>query len=158
MQKCLLQKSPPPSIYLFLPLCPSFSISILYVAISERLPLLLLMGDVNHRCANNMKKHVHSTTREREREKTSRKKEGCCCCCLFEYIDSATHTHTDIRTSRAVHVHLTLFVFFSLSRSLSFLCCYICVIFTSWYPSSMDDDEKRARRRCLWMHARSNLE
>jgi hypothetical protein len=37
-----------------------FSISILYVAISERL-LLLLMGDVNHRCANNTEKHVHNT-------------------------------------------------------------------------------------------------
>jgi hypothetical protein len=55
-----------PSIHPFLPLCPSFPVSILYVAISERL-LLLLMGDVNHRCANNMKKHVHSTANERGR-------------------------------------------------------------------------------------------
>ncbi len=91
MQKYLLQKSPPPSIHPFLPLCPSFSVSILYVAISERLRLLLLMGDVNHRCANNMKKHVHSTTKKRERGWTNKKKEGCCCCCLFQYINSATH-------------------------------------------------------------------
>jgi hypothetical protein len=67
MQKCLLQKSPPLSIYSSL-FYPSFSVSILYVAISERLLLLLLllMGDVNHRCANNTKKHVHSTTKKRE--------------------------------------------------------------------------------------------
>ena len=56
IQRCLLQNSPHPS----LPLYPSFPISILYVAIYERLPLL--MGDVNHRCAHKTKKHVHSTS------------------------------------------------------------------------------------------------
>jgi hypothetical protein len=61
-----------PSIHPFLPFYPSFSVSILYVAISERL-LLLLMGDVNHRCANNTKKHVHSTTK---RERENKQKRG----------------------------------------------------------------------------------
>jgi hypothetical protein len=138
MQKCLLQKSPPPSIYLFLPLCPSFSVSILYVAISERLPLLL-MDDVNHRCANNTKKHVHSTTRERER--TSKKEEGCCCCCFFNIL-LVRHTYSRI-SSNACTSHT-----FCLFLSLALFCCYIRVISTSWYPSSMGDDEKRARRRC----------
>ena len=85
MQKCLLQKSPPLYIHSSLFTHP-FSVSILYVAISERL-LLLLMGDVNHRCANNTKKHVHSTTKREkiERERTRKKEESCCCCCFFQY-------------------------------------------------------------------------
>jgi hypothetical protein len=47
-----------------------FSVSIFCVAISERL-LLLLMGDVNHRCAHKKKKkkHVHSTSRANAQKK-----------------------------------------------------------------------------------------
>ncbi len=72
---CLLQKSPhtctPPSLFIHLLF---FSVSILCVAISERL-LLLLMGDVNHRCAHKKKKkkkkkkHVHSTSRGKAKER-----------------------------------------------------------------------------------------
>ena len=32
------------------------------------------MGDVNHRCANSTKKHVHSTTKEGEREREQGKR------------------------------------------------------------------------------------
>ena len=137
-----------PSIHLSIPpsLYPSFSVSILQVPISERL-LLLLMGDVNHRCANNIKKHVRTTTSEKEIGRVKRK-EGCCCCCLFQHNVGATYT----RTARPIHVHLTLFVVFFL------LFCYIRVIFTSWYPSLTGDDERRAKQRCLQMHARANLE
>jgi hypothetical protein len=134
-----------PSIYPSLPLSPSsFPVSILYVAISER--LLLLMGDVNHRCAHKTKKHVHSTSRASAKRKRRRAiKKGCycyyCCCCLFQYTDAATH----IYASRVMHVHLTL-----LSSSFSSLfCSYIRVISVWWYLSSTGDDEKRARRRCL---------
>ena len=74
-----------------------FPVSILCVAISER--LLLLMGDVNHRCAHRRKekkkkkkkkkKHVQSTSRAKPKEK-----EGCCC--LFQYTDAATHIYTHL--------------------------------------------------------------
>ena len=151
IQKCLLQKSPPLCIHPFLPLCPSSSISVLYVAISERLLLLLLMGDVNHRCANNTEKHVHNTTRARESAEDERKRRVVAVVVFFNVL-IVGHTHTHTRTSRVMHVHFTLCLFLCL------ICCCICVISTSWYPSSTDDDERRARRKCLWMHARSNLE
>jgi hypothetical protein len=117
--------------------------------------LLLLMGDVNHRCANNMKKHVHSTTKKRERGGRTKKRRVVAVVVFFNIL-IVRHTETYTRTFQGTHVHLTLFVFFFSPFSL--FCCYICVISTSWYPSSMDDDEKRERRRSLWMYARSNLE
>jgi len=146
MQKCLLQKSPPPSIHPFFPLCPSFSISTLYVAISERLLLLLLlMGDVNHRCANNMKKHVHSTTRESDRGRV--KKRRAVAVVVFFNISIVRHTHTYSYISSNGCTSHTFCLFLALS--LSPFCCYICVISTSWYPSSMGDDEKKSEAKML---------
>ncbi len=103
MQKCLLQKSPPPSIRPSLPIlfpylfftspypsgcyCCSWVMSIIVVQITRR--------------------NTYTIQSEREDEQ---KKEGCCCCCLFQCIDSATHTHT----SQAMHVHFTLCLFLSL--------------------------------------------
>ena len=72
-QKCLLQKSPPLSIHPFFPLYPSSFISFLYVAISERLLLLLLMGDVNHRCAHKLKNHIHGIVYTYKRKRKRRR-------------------------------------------------------------------------------------
>ena len=80
--------------------------------ISNRL-LLLLMGDVNHRCANNTEKHVHTQDREGERER----KAVIALLLSFQYADDAMHT------SPAMLVHLTLCVlicfFLLLSLSLA---------------------------------------
>ncbi len=94
-------------------------------------------------------------TVQRRRERTRKKKDGCCCCCFFQYIDRTIYIYSQI-SSNACTSH-TFCLFF---LSLFLFCCYICVISitSSWYPSSRGDDEKRARRRCLWMYIRSNLE
>ncbi len=86
-------------------------------------------------------------TIQQGRERGRVKKEGCCCCCLFQYIDSATHTHTYSHISSNACTSHTFCLFLALS--LSAFCCYICVISTSWYPSSMDDDEKKSEAKML---------
>ncbi len=146
MQRCLLQKSPHPS----LPLYPSFSISILYVAIYERL-LLLLMGDVNHRCAYKTKKHVHCIRAEKKGKMRNKDRLLLVLLLLLSFLIYRccdTHISSNACTS---HTFCLLFLL-SLFRS------YICVISIWWYLSSTGDDEKRAWQRCLWMHARANLE
>ncbi len=112
MQRCLLQKSPHPS----LPLYPSYSISILYVAINERL-LLLLMGDVNHRCAYKTKKHVHCIRAQKKEKMRNKDRLLLVLLLLLSFLIYRccdTHKHA----SRVMHVHLTLFVFFFFSLSL----------------------------------------
>ena len=89
-----LQKSPPPHNFLVFSFGPSSSPyrSILNVAISERLLLLLLMGDVNHRCAQK---------KPRERENEGRKEERKACRCCLPILRHRSR-------SGVMHVHLTL--------------------------------------------------
>ena len=89
------------------------------------------MGDVNHRCANNTEKHVHSTIREegREREDEQGKREGCCCCCLFFsiYRECGTRTHIHIRaySKQCLYIsHFCLFFLLFFSSSLFFAVIY----------------------------------
>jgi hypothetical protein len=105
------------------------------------------MGDVNHRCANNMKKHVHSTTkkREREREGTNKKKEGCCCCCLFQYINSATHrdiySHIP-RNACTSHTFCLFFFPFSLSFAVIYALSLLVGIHRQWVMTRKERGEE----------------
>ena len=136
--QCLLRNSfPLLHIYPFFLSQPSFSVSFLHVAIFKRLLLLLLMGDVNHRCwANNKPKHVHNTiTEKRERETGSAKKGGltwrCCCCCLFQYT-------ADVRQAQT---YLGRCLYISHFRLPSLCISRRRVISARSYRSSTSDDE-----------------
>ena len=119
----LLQKSPPPYIRPSRSAHPFSYLSLLYVAISERLPLL--MGDVNHRRAQKTRQHVRSRlagTRASERGRAIKERAvpaSTTMLLLLLSISIYRCCDTDKRRFRVMHVHLTL-LYSSSSPSSSF--------------------------------------